>query len=47
MDCENCGQPYRYIGSHLEPPENHYYRCFACNLTYYPYDPSNEEENED
>ena len=21
VDCENCGQPYRYIGSHLEPPE--------------------------
>lgn len=46
MICEGCGKPYEFYSPWYEPPENHYYRCRSCNRTYYPYDPTEEEEDD-
>ena len=48
MKCggKDCNREMRFVGSHLEPPENHFYVCYVCNRYWYPfgYDPESEED---
>lgn len=43
MVCERCGEPCSYYSPPYEPPENHYYKCYKCNRTYYPYSLEDED----